>query len=168
MKRVVHIIQIITNIGSGHLSAWLLFALMCLVLIEVVTRYVLRSPLIIADELGAYAVVAIAFMGLAFTWKERGHVRIEFVISKLPTKARNWLRLITLILATAFVLVLIYAGYNVVAYSVGHGVRSDSWLRTLLQWPQVVLVIGVVLLLFQLIVEIVKAKAALGAPEEQA
>ncbi len=167
MKRIVHIIQVITNVGSGHFSAWLIFVLMCLVLVEVLTRYVIRSPLIIADEIGAYMLIAITFIGLAFTWKERGHVRIEIVVSRLPTKVRNWLRLTTLILATVFVLVLIYAGYDLVAYSGSHGVRSGSWLRIPLQWPQMVLVIGVVLLLFQLIVELVKAKEALGTPEGQ-
>jgi TRAP-type C4-dicarboxylate transport system permease small subunit len=131
--------------------------LMFMILVEVLTRYVLQSPLSIAEEYGGYMLVAITFLGLGYTWKERGHVRVEWVINTLSLKVQSWLRLITLIMATAFALIMIKASYDLVSYSYLFGTRSGSWLRTPLIWPQIVLIIGAVLLFIQLIAELIRA-----------
>jgi len=131
--------------------------LMFMILVEVLTRYILQSPLSIAEEYGGYMLVAITFLGLGYTWKERGHVRVEWVINALSLKVQSWLRLITLIMATAFALIMIKASYDLVSYSYLFGTRSGSWLRTPLIWPQIVLIIGAVLLFIQLIAELIRA-----------
>ncbi|MBI4186683.1 MAG: TRAP transporter small permease [Chloroflexi bacterium] len=150
--------------ASGHISAWLIFAMMFMVVTEVVTRYVLRSPLMIADELGGYTVVAVTIIGLAYTWRERGHIRIEVLTSRLPIKARNWLRLTTLILATAYVPLLIYASYDLWAVSRRLGLKSDSILLTPLQWPRLILLVGSVLLFVVLVTELIQAIKTLRTP----
>ncbi|TET90768.1 MAG: TRAP transporter small permease [Desulfobacteraceae bacterium] len=156
-QRVVRFIDTVSVILGGHLMGWLLMVLMFMILVEVLTRYILQSPLSIAEEYGGYILVAITFLGLGYTWKERGHVRVEWVINVLSPKARSWLRLITLIMATAFALIMIKASYDLVSYSYLFGTRSGSWLRTPLIWPQTVLIIGAVLLFIQLIAELIRA-----------
>ena len=147
---------------------WLLMVLMFMILIEVLTRYILQSPLSIAEEYGGYMLVAITFLGLGYTWKERGHVRVEWVINALSLKAQSWLRLITIIMATAFALIMIKASYDLVSYSYLFGARSGSWLRTPLIWPQIVLIIGAVLLFIQLIAELIRAVGNLKKTEREA
>ena len=156
-QRVVRFIDTVSVILGGHLMGWLLMVLMFMILVEVLTRYILQSPLSIAEEYGGYMLVAITFLGLGYTWKERGHVRVEWVINTLSLKVQSWLRLITLIMATAFALIMIKASYDLVSYSYLFGTRSGSWLRTPLIWPQIVLIIGAVLLFIQLIAELIRA-----------
>ena len=156
-QRVVRVIERVSVLLGGHLMGWLLMVLMFMILVEVLTRYILQSPLSIAEEYGGYMLVAITFLGLGYTWKERGHVRVEWVINALSLKVQSWLRLITLIMATAFALIMIKAGYDLVSYSYLFGTRSGSWLRTPLIWPQIVLIIGAVLLFVQLIAELIRA-----------
>ena len=156
-QRVVRVIERVSVLLGGHLMGWLLMVLMFMILIEVLTRYILQSPLSIAEEYGGYMLVAITFLGLGYTWKERGHVRVEWVINALSLKVQSWLRLITLIMATAFALIMIKASYDLVSYSYLFGTRSGSWLRTPLIWPQIVLIIGAVLLFIQLIAELIRA-----------
>lgn len=156
-QRVVRLIERVSVLLGGHLMGWLLMVLMFMILVEVLTRYVLQSPLSIAEEYGGYMLVAITFLGLGYTWKERGHVRVEWVINTLSLKVQSWLRLITLIMATAFALIMIKASYDLVSYSYLFGTRSGSWLRTPLIWPQIVLIIGAVLLFIQLIAELIRA-----------
>ena len=160
-QRVVRFIDTVSVLLGGHLMGWLLMVLMFMILVEVLTRYILRSPLSIAEEYGGYMLVAITFLGLGYTWKERGHVRVEWVINVLSPKAQSWLRLITVIMATAFALIMIKASYDLVSYSYLFGTRSGSWLRTPLIWPQIVLIIGAVLLFVQLIAELIRAVANL-------
>src|SRR5687768_18126276 len=60
--------------------------------------YVLRNPLILSDELGGYALVAISCLGLAYCAMERGHIRITFVVERLSPRTAGWTRLATLAL----------------------------------------------------------------------
>ena len=163
MKRMSRLADLMSN-GSGLVAGWLGIILMGLVLVEVITRYILQSPLTIADEVGAYMLVAITFLGLAYTWKEKGHVRIEVVVTRLPLRLRKRLRIVTLIMATGFVPLLIWASCKLVIYSSDFGVRSSASLRTPLAWPQSVLIIGGLFILLQLIVDLAKAIKAVKAP----
>jgi TRAP-type C4-dicarboxylate transport system permease small subunit len=165
LKKIVQVIEAITNVLSGHLQAWLIFGLMVMLLIEVLTRYLLQSPLSLAEELGGYMLVAITFMGLAYTWKEKGHVRVELLISRFPEKARQRIRFITLIAATIFTIPLIKACYDLLLDSILFSSRSGGWLRTPLVYPQTILIIGSVLLFLQLLAEIIKATMAFKKPK---
>ena len=163
---IVKIIEKVTDVLSGHLQAGIIFFLMAMLLVEVLTRYILRSPLSIADEMGGYLLVSITFMGLAYTWKERGHVRVSLLVSRLSDKFANLLRFITLILATVFTIPLIKACYDLISDSLLFESRSGSWLRTPLAYPQTILLIGAILLFLQLIAEIIKATIAVGNSED--
>lgn len=167
MGRLVQVIESVIDFLSGQVQGILLFLLMCLVLVDVTTRYALQNPLSVAEEYGAYMLVAITCMGLAYTWKEKTHVRIEVLVDKLPLRARRVLRLVTLILAFLFTLFMIPAAYQLVSFSFMFGTRSGGWLRTPIAWPQITILIGALLLFFQLIVEIIKAFKALHEDKKE-
>ena len=164
---IVNIIEKVTDVLSGYLQAGIIFFLMVMLLAEVLTRYILRSPLSIADEMGGYLLVSITFMGLAYTWKEKGHVHVSLLISRLPDKLAHLLRFVTLILATVFTLPLIKACYDLISDSLLFESRSGSWLRTPLAYPQTILLIGAIMLFLQLVAEIIKATIAMGKSGEK-
>jgi TRAP-type transport system small permease protein len=161
MRRFVQVIETVNDFLSGQVQGILLFLLMCLVLVDVATRYLLQNPLSIAEEYGAYMLVAITCLGLAYTWKEKTHVRIEVLVDRLPLRAKRVLRLITLLIAFLFTLFMIPASYQLLSFSFMFGTRSGGWLRTPIAWPQITILIGALLLFFQLIVEIIKAVKAI-------
>ena len=165
LQKMVDIVEWLTDLLSGRLQAIIIFLLMVMLLLEVLTRYILNSPLSIADEMGGYLLVAITFMGLAYTWKEKGHVRVSLLISRLPDKFGQQLRFITLILATVFTLPLIKACYDLISDSLLFESRSGSWLRTPLAYPQTILLIGAIMLFLQLVAEIIKATIAMSKSE---
>ena len=143
----------------GYFSGWLVVLMMLLVLVEVFMRYVLKRAPMVADEFGGYMLVAIAFLGAAYTWQEKGHVRITALVSRLPSRMASWTRLIVLILVFVCVAVLIQGGYHFVAFSFRMHLRSSSWLVTPLQVPQMAILLGFILMalaLFTTIVESVK------------
>ncbi len=165
MRKLVTIIETITSVVSGHLPAWTVFVLMVMVLVEVITRYLMQAPLSIADEMGGFMLVGITFVGLAYTWKERGHVSVEIVTNILPPKVKLWARFITLLMALLFCYPLIAGCYELLQDSLLFGSRSGSWMRTPLVYPQSLLLIGSVLLFLQLIAEVIKAVFALKNSE---
>lgn len=167
MRLLVRIIETVSEILSGHVQAWLTMALMILVMVDVISRYVMQNPLAISDEYGGFCLVAITCIGLAYAWKTRSHVRVEFIIKKLPVRMRQWLRLFTLFLAIVFTGFMVYGAIKLVSISLMFGTRSTSWLRTPVAWPQMTIVIGAILMFLQLIVEIIKQITKLSAREEE-
>ena len=155
-----HIVEWLADI-FGRFSEWLLIVLMALVLVEVFFRYAMEQPLMVADEFGGYLLVAMIFLGGAYTWRQKGHIRVTALVGRLPLKASRWLRLVTLVIAFAASVMLSLSSYNYVTFSFARGMRSPTWLHTPLQGPQMTLLIGFILLSLLLIIEITKAVTSL-------
>jgi len=155
----------ITAIMSRESAGWMVFGLLVLIMAEVFTRYILRTSLLAADEIGAYMVVGITFLGLAHTWVEKSHIRIEFVIRRVPARARQWLRIITLFMAAAITMLLIWAGYEFVSYSHKIGKKSATVLEIPLQYPEMVIGVGALLVFIVIVAELVTTVKATKNPE---
>jgi len=156
MKRLGNIVESVANLG-GYFSGWLVFLMMLLVTFEVFMRYVMHQPPMLSDEFSAYMLVALSYIGLAYTWRQKQHVRISLLVSRLPPRVSSWTRLITLLLAFVFLLGLNLAGYRLIVYSLKMHYRSDTWLATPLIGPHLTVFIGFILLTLLLIVEIARA-----------
>lgn len=163
MDALLRKIETLTEWVSGWLMAWSIFVLMILVLVEVVTRYLINQPLSVAEEYGGYLLVAMTMIGLAYTWKEKGHINVDLLFNRLPPGVQLKLRFVTLVLAAVLTVLLVAASISLVSQSFLFGTRSGSWLRTPLAWPQMILVLGSALLVLQLFVEIVRQIRALRA-----
>ena len=126
------------------------------------------KKLILCDEFGGYSLVALTFLGLAYCWRDRGHIRISFVVTRLPSKLAGYIRFATLILALAYVALATKVSWNFLAGSFQRDMRSNSWLMTPLKWPQLAIPIGFSLLLMILIIEVFRAfqRIKAGAADE--
>ena len=162
MKRLRLIVERTADV-LGYLSGWLVLAIVGLVFFEVFMRYVLNDPPGLVDEFSGYMMVALAFLGAAYTWKEKGHIRITFITTRLPPKTRSYLRLATLILVFLFMLSQVFAGYGFLVTSFKYHMSSNTWLFTPLQGPHITMVIGFVIFLLILLVAIVRAVANIRA-----
>ena len=147
----------------GYLSGWLVPLMMMLVVVDVFMRYVMHQPLMVADEFSAYMLVALSFLGFAYTWRQGGHVRVEVVVNYLPPKLYAWVRLIGLILTFIFMIEMDRAAYKMIAYALQMKMRSSTWLMFPLFWPQLTIFVGFVLLTLMLAVDIVQAGVTLRA-----
>jgi TRAP-type C4-dicarboxylate transport system permease small subunit len=156
MKQLGVLIEKLSYWG-GYLSGWLVPIMMMLVVVDVFMRYVMRQPLMISDEFSAYMLVALAYLGFAYTWRQKGHVRIEIIVSRLPSKIYGWVRLIGLILTLAFMLEMDRAAWKMITYALQINLRSSTWLTFPLFWPQMTIFIGFVLLTLLLVVDIARA-----------
>ena len=165
MRRFKQVTEVLVNIASREFSMWLVFITMCIIVVDVITRYIMKSPLGISTEFGGYAGIAIVFMGLAYTWRAKSHIRVLFVVNKLPIKVSNWLRVVTLIMAAAVTVALIVGTFDLLAYSFRVGAKSGTHLNIPLQWPRLVLPIGAILVFFQIIVNLIDTVRAIRTPK---
>ena len=155
MRKLSRVIEFLSYIG-GYISGCMLLVAMFIVMVEVVTRFVLWQPITVAEELSGYILVFISYVGLAYCWKEKAHIRITFLVNKMSGKHSSWLRVGTLIMAIGYVILVSIVSYYFVVDAFHRGIRSNTLLSTPLGWPQLALPIGFTLLALQLAVEIVK------------
>jgi len=165
MNRFGSVIDKIADLG-GYLSSWLVPLMMILVVVEVFTRYVLDRPLMVADEVSAYMLVALSFLGLAYTWRQGGHVRITILVSRLPSKAAAWVRLAGLIVVFFFILEMDQSAYKMVIYALQINMRSSTFLMIPLFWPQLPIFVGFIMLTLMVFVDIVRAIGRIRAGEK--
>jgi TRAP-type C4-dicarboxylate transport system permease small subunit len=165
MKQLGYIIEKIADLG-GYFSGWLVPLMMMLVVVDVFMRYVLHQPLMVADEFSAYMLVALSYLGLAYTWRQKGHVRIEIFVNRLSSRAYSWIRLLGLILTLIFLIEMDRAAYKMITYALKINLRSSTWLTFPLFWPQLTVFIGFVLLTLLLIADIARAIAKVRVGEK--
>src|SRR5689334_1612754 len=74
---------------TGKLTAWLVAPLIVATVYDVAARYVFSAPTIWAYEVGYMMMGAHALLGMAFTLREGGHIRIDAFTQRISqtTKA---------------------------------------------------------------------------------
>jgi TRAP-type C4-dicarboxylate transport system permease small subunit len=162
MSRLASFIEKIAYLG-GSLSGWLVPLMMMLVVVDVFMRYVMHRPLMVADEFSAYMLVALSFLGFAYTWRQGGHVRIEALVTRFPPRLYDRVRLIGLVLTFVFMVGMDRAAFKMVAYALEMKLRSSTWLMFPLFWPQLTIFIGFVLLTLLLAIDILRTAAKVRA-----
>ncbi len=93
---------------SGKSFSWLVLILTGTLVIEVIARYVFKNPTIFAFDMTWMIFGIYTIMGAAYTHLGGGHVRIDFLYSRLPIRNRAILELV-LYLIFFFPLILVLA-----------------------------------------------------------
>jgi TRAP-type C4-dicarboxylate transport system permease small subunit len=156
INRLNSLIEGVAGLG-GYLSGWLVPLMMILVVVEVFMRYVLQRPLMVADEFSAYMLVALSFIGLAYTWRQGGHVRITILVNRLSRKPANWVRLGGLVAVFVFMIAMDQSAYKMVRYALQLNMKSSTFLMIPLFWPQLTVLVGFVLLTLLVALDIIQA-----------
>ena len=76
------------NAISASASGFLVCGLMLLLVVEIIGRK-LNHPIPGATEIAGMALVAVVFLGLAHCEELRGHIRVEFLISRFSPRSRR-------------------------------------------------------------------------------
>jgi TRAP-type C4-dicarboxylate transport system permease small subunit len=91
----------------------LLFVNMCgFVMIQIVSRYVFRSPLLYTEEVSRYSYIWICFFGMAMATKLQNHIRIELVFIFIKGKAQAVINLVLNIISLGLYVVIFIIGLN--------------------------------------------------------
>jgi len=83
------------------LSAGTVFVVMALMVLDVLLRYFLNAPLRGTFEIVEMALVGIVFLALGHTQRTQGHVAVDLVAERLPSRLRRVTELVSATLACA-------------------------------------------------------------------
>ena len=158
MRRLVYFTELISNWcfrGAVALAGAALFFMSMLITVDVIGREFGHSTGI-SHEISGYCLVAIIFLGLAYTMRRGRHIQITALTSRLPQRARRWLAMATSSMGLAFTGWLFWFTLQQVITSYNLQSISMTPLRAPL-WPlEMLLPIGLSLLAMAIIAEMVR------------
>jgi TRAP-type C4-dicarboxylate transport system permease small subunit len=140
--------------AGGVLAGISIVLILGLVCLEVVLRQFKKSTMI-ADEFAGYLNVAVVFLGLAYTLREGGFIRVELLYDRLKGGIGRAVRWFIVLASTVYVGVALYYMILHTAYSYQQDTRAVSVSETPEYLPQSIVVIGLALLLLQLVAYII-------------
>lgn len=156
MRRFIRIIDALSQF-FGILAGIFVMAGVVLVMAEIVVRNLFNGTLYITQEYTAYFMVAITFFGLAYTLKDSGHIRLEFLYRVVKTgKSRAILEIYALLVGLILFIIITYATTNYFLDAVTTGKRSMQISKTMLAIPQFAMPLGSLLISLQFVAEIFK------------
>ncbi len=76
--------------AGAYISSTLLVLLVILIMTEIIGRSFFDYSTMLADEYSGYLYLAAVFFGLAYTFEQGGHIRINLLTSRFSEKVQNW------------------------------------------------------------------------------
>ena len=122
-------------------------ASLVVMLLQVLYRYVLESPLVWSEEVVRYLLVWMSFLGAGLAAGERLHPKMDFFLRRLPARSRETVEIVSTVLILVFLVLFIFVSFDLVKYnasyrSLGAGI-PQSWPRLALPVGGMVLAVNV-------------------------
>ncbi len=134
--------------GGAYISSLLFVALVVLVMTEILGRSFFDYSTMLADEYSGYFYLGAVFFGLAYTFNEGGHIRINIITSRLNQNKQRFVDIIAGVLATSILSYALYYGYLFTEDSKEMEMLSEAVSETPLWLTQIPMVIGMSLFVF--------------------
>jgi C4-dicarboxylate transporter DctM subunit len=139
--------RLITPLGG--LGSLLFVSVACIIVYEVVMRFVFRAPTMWVPEISSLLTIVAAFLIFAYTLQEKGHTRVDFVTAHLSKGSVFLLEIFTTGLAALLCGILAWYGVKMVHSSYVMGEHSQT-LQLPLWVPQAFVPLGGVLMVLEL------------------
>jgi len=106
------------QIKLGHIVAWGSLSLVLLTALIVILRYGFNTGSIAMQEAVMYNHAILFMLGIAYTYQQNQHVRVDVFYSQASPKRKAWINLIgVLVLAIPSMFYLFWSGWDYVSAS---------------------------------------------------
>jgi TRAP-type mannitol/chloroaromatic compound transport system permease small subunit len=107
----------------GRITAWSSFALALVMGGNVLLRYVFHTGTVWSQELEWHLMAPICLCGMSYALRHGEHVRVDVVYASYSRKTKDFVEIVTALLAMAISLIIIWLsfGYVMQSWSVGEG-----------------------------------------------
>ena len=139
----------------GYISGSLIMISALIMLYDVISRYVFKSPSLYASYAAAFLILGAVFLGTSYALQAGAHVNVEVLIEKLKPFPKNILLTIGYLVSMVFVFFLSRACWSFAVKAFENQWRAQGNFPI----PSIILygtmVVGTVLLLISLIAAII-------------
>ena len=147
------------------LSALAVAVTTAIVCAEVVLRSAFGISTLISAEYAGYLLAATVYLGMSWTFRNGGFIRVELLHNLLEGRIAAILNFLLAGIGTVILVVYTYYIFHFVSFTYASGATSIFITRTPLWMPQIVLPIGSALLTGSMFATMVRAGAAAIWPE---
>jgi TRAP-type C4-dicarboxylate transport system permease small subunit len=134
-----------------------------LVLIQVVLRYVFRAPLPWVEEASVFLMIWMTFVGAGVAIRQGAHIAMTLLLEHLPRRITRPLFLCSQVVMLAFLLVLIWEGWQLVVAAQGQ--RSPA-LAIPMAIPYFTMPFGACFMVIQILAVLLESRSRADAPAE--
>ena len=135
--------------SSAFGAASIVVILMAMVVADIFGRKVLNKPVPMSYEVGAFMLVFIVFLGLAYSQRQKAHIRVEILTLRMPPRTRAAMDLFAYTLGIVIYGAIFYETFKWSYHSFEIG-EYVAGLINIPKWPsQFALVFGALLLSLQ-------------------
>lgn len=117
-------------------GAVILFGCAVPITIDVLARYFLNRGLVESFEISGYGLAACIGLGLAYTVTTKAHIRVDFLVAKMPFPVRAVCDLLAACALAVVATALAWFAWGTVSQSWAMGARSMSLLQIPVVIPQ--------------------------------
>ena len=147
-RRLEQVLGWVVN-TSAFGAASIVVILMVMVVADIFGRKVLNKPVPMSYEVGAFMLVFIVFMGLAYSQRQKAHIRVEILTLRMPPKTRAVMDLVAYTLGIAIYGMIFYQTFKWSYHSFEIG-EYVAGLINIPKWPsQFAMVFGALLVSLQ-------------------
>jgi TRAP-type C4-dicarboxylate transport system permease small subunit len=145
------------SLYGGVLSGILMIVALLLVCTEMVVRTMFAKTLYITEEYTGYLMAALTFLALAYTLRDKSHIRMVFLHEVLKGRSRTLVDLYAFTVGFLFCLILTWNCADFFLDSIKTGSRSMQISATPLAYPHFFMPLGSAILTLQFAAEICRS-----------
>lgn len=144
------------NKALVFIASVMMTGLMIIVCVDLTLRYFFNSPLLWGTEVTEIMLLYITFLGMAWVFKEDGHVVIDVFTSQVTGRKRKILNGISYFLVGIVAAVLVYYGFYTVYDHFRRGVFNPTVIETPIWLIIIVIPVGSVPLFLEVLIKVWK------------
>ncbi|MDI6753332.1 MAG: TRAP transporter small permease [Thermodesulfobacteriota bacterium] len=116
---------------------------------SVLLRYVFKTSAPWVEEVVVYMIIWASFLVASILLAENRHIGADFLVERIPPKARRVVEVVTTFLTLGFCLVVAYYAVEIVSYGKQMGLKSGSRLEFPMWVVHLSVVVGATLLILR-------------------
>ncbi len=164
-KKQSNLLKVLSNLDIW-VAAIIMFALLILTFVNVLMRYVARSPITWADELQLFMFLWIVYLCAGAGFRNGSHVVIEILVDSLPAKAKKACEIVAFIVSIVVVVFLMIQS-NAYYFQLIKTGKIATLLRVPFKYIYVCIPIGNVLMVISLIIYYFRDVFGIGKKNEE-
>ena len=126
-----------------------------IVLVQVVLRYVFRSPLVWAEEASVFLMIWISFVGSGLAIRDGAHIAMNLLYQRLPPPWARLMLAVSCLAILAFLAILIWQGAHLALFVGG---QPSPALRVPMLWPYLIIPLGAAFMIVEIVAAFVDPK----------
>lgn len=142
--------------GTGWIGATCVVVMVSLIGVDIIGRRFFNHPTGISEEVSAYLLVAVTFLGAAYTFTKGGHLSVRAVLEKLPARGQRVMKIFNGFAGVGVCVTAAWYSSQLVMASIRINSHSPTPLNTPMVIPHTLIPIGMGILGLSILAHTIK------------